>query len=52
MINFDDYTDDNKTEHNLKCTYIPDSSYRILIIGCSGSGKLMNYKFNKQSARY
>ena len=39
MINFDDYTDDNKTEHNLKWPYIPDHPYRILIIRGSGSGK-------------
>ena len=24
MINFDDYTNENKTKHNLKCPYIPD----------------------------
>ena len=39
MINFDDYTNVNKTEHNLKRPYIPDHPYRILIIGDSGSGK-------------
>ena len=39
MINFDDYTSGNKPEHNLKWPYIPDHSYRILIIGGSGSGK-------------
>ena len=39
MINFDDYTDENKKEHNLKWPYIPDHPYRILIIGGSGSGK-------------
>ena len=38
MINFDDYANENKTEHNLKWPYIPDHPYRI-IIGCSGSGK-------------
>ena len=26
-------------KHNEKWPYIPDHSYRILIIGCSGSGK-------------
>ena len=26
-------------QHNLKWLYIPDHPYRILIIGCSGSGK-------------
>ena len=24
MINFDNYTNENKTEHNLKWPYIPD----------------------------
>ena len=39
MTNFDDYTNENIIEHNSKCPYIPDHSYRILIIGGSGSGK-------------
>ena len=39
MINFDDYTKENKSEHNLRWPYIPDHPYRILIIGGSGSGK-------------
>ena len=39
MINFDDYTNENKTKHNPKWLYIPDHPYRILIIGGSGSGK-------------
>ena len=39
MINFDDYANENKTEHNLKWPYIPDHPQRILIIGGSGSGK-------------
>ena len=39
MVNFDNYTNENKTEHNLKWPYIPDHSYRILIIGGLGSGK-------------
>ena len=29
MINFDDYTNANKTDHNLKWPYIPDNPYRI-----------------------
>ena len=37
MINFDDYTNENKTEHNLKWPFIPDHPYRILIIEGSGS---------------
>ena len=39
MINFDNYSNENKTEQNLKWPYIPYHSYRILIIGSSGSGK-------------
>ena len=39
MINFDDYTNENKTEHNPKWPYIPDHPYRILIVRGSGSGK-------------
>ena len=39
MINFDDYTNENKFEYNPKWPYIPDHPYRILIIGGSGSGK-------------
>ena len=39
MINFDEYINENKIEHNSKWPYIPDHPYRILIIGGSGSGK-------------
>ena len=39
MINFDDYANENKTEHNLKGPCVPDYPYKILIIGDSGSGK-------------
>ena len=39
MINFDEYTNENKTEHNSECPHIPDHPYRILIVGGSGSGK-------------
>ena len=39
MINFDDYTNENKTEHNPKWPHIEDYPYRILIVGDSGSGK-------------
>ena len=39
MIDFDDYTNENKTQHNSNWPYIPDHPYRILIIGGSGSGK-------------
>ena len=39
MINFDDYVNENKTEHNKNRPYVPDDPYRILIIGGSGSRK-------------
>ena len=39
MINFDEYRNVNKKEHNLNWPYIPDHPYRILIIGGSGTGK-------------
>ena len=39
MINFDNYTNENKIEHNSKWPYIPDHPNRILIVGGSGSGK-------------
>ena len=39
MISFDDYVNENKTKHNKHWPYIPDHSYRILIIGGSGCGK-------------
>ena len=39
MINFDEYTNENLIEHNLKWPYIPDHPYRILIVGGLGSGK-------------
>ena len=39
MINFDEYVNENKTEHNKNWPYIPDHPYRILIIGGSGSEK-------------
>ena len=50
MINFDDCTNENKSEHNSKWPYIPDYSYRILVIGGSGSGKtnaLLNLMYNQ-----
>ena len=52
MINCDDYTNENKTEHNPKWPYILDYPYRMLIIGGSASGKKYIIKFNKQSARH
>ena len=39
MTNFDDYTNENKTDHNLKWSYIPDHPYRTLIMESSWSEK-------------
>ena len=39
MINFDDYANKRKGEHNLKWQYTPDHAYRILIKRGSGSVK-------------
>ena len=38
MINFDDYVNENKTEHNKNWPHTPHHPYRILIIEGSGSG--------------
>ena len=39
IINLDSITNENNKEHNEKWSYIPDHLYRIIIVGCSGSGK-------------
>ena len=39
MINLDSVTIENNKKHNEKWRCIPDHSYRILIIGGTGSGK-------------
>ena len=39
MIKFDEYTNENRINHNPNWLYIPDHPYRILIIGGSWSGK-------------
>ena len=39
MINLDNITNNNNSNHNVKWTHIPDHPHRILIIGGSGSGK-------------
>ena len=39
MINFDDYVNESKTEHNKNWPYVSDNPCRILIIRGSGSGK-------------
>ena len=38
-MNFDEYTNESKTEHNPKWPYIPDHTYRLIIVGGSGQGK-------------
>ena len=51
MINFHDYTNENKKKHNSDWPYIPDNPYRILIVGGSGSGKtnaLLNLIYYQQ----
>ena len=51
MINFDEYTNENRIKHNPNWPYIPDHPYRILIIGGSGTGKtnaLLNLINNQQ----
>ena len=45
MINFDDYVNENKTEHNENWPHTPHHPYRILIIECSRSGNT-NALFN------
>ena len=44
-INFDDDTKEKIKQHNPNWPQIPDQSYRILIIGGSGSGRI-NKLFN------
>ena len=39
MINFDDYVNKIKTDHNKTWPHSPDHPYRILIRGGSGSVK-------------
>ena len=39
MINFDNYANENRTEHNENWPHTPDKPYRIFIIGGSGLGK-------------
>ena len=39
MIKIDDYVNEQKTEQNKYWPHYSDHSYRILIVGGSGSGK-------------
>ena len=53
MIKFDDYANENRTEHNKNWPYIPDHPYRILIIGGSGSEKnKFITEFNSKPTRH
>ena len=36
MTNIDDYTNENKSEHNPERPYFKDHPYRILLIGAPG----------------
>ena len=42
MINFDDFTKENIKKHNANWPQIADHPYRILIIGSSGSRKIIS----------
>ena len=51
MVNSDHYTNENKTQYDLRWPYIPDHPYRMLIIDGSWSGKtnaLLNLINNQQ----
>ena len=52
MINFHDFTDENKTGHNLKWPYILDHPYRILIMEVLDQENRCIIEFDKQSPRY
>ena len=43
MINYDDYVNENKTEHSKNRSYIPDHPYRILIIEAEDLEKQIYY---------
>ena len=50
MINFDDYVNENKTEHNKNWPYTLDHPYRILII--RGQKNKCIIKLNRKPTRY
>ena len=53
MINFDDYVNENKTEHDKNWPYIPDHPWRILIIGGTRSEEnKCIIEFNRKSTRH
>ena len=43
MINFDDYSNENRRKHNPNWPYIPDHSYRILIVGGQDLERQVHY---------
>ena len=45
FINFDDIVNEEKIQHNQDWPYTPDTPFRLLIVGSSGSGKT-NALFN------
>ena len=53
MINFDEYVNENKTEHNKNWPNSPDHPYRILIIRGPGSEKnKCIIKLNRKPTRH
>ena len=42
MFKLNDITNENNEDHNRNFPYIPDHPYKMLIIGGSGSRKLMH----------
>ena len=52
MINFDDVVKENIGEDNPNWQQFPDHPYRMLIIGGSGSGKMVSLFNSKSSIRY
>ena len=43
MINFDEYTNENRINHNPNWPYIPDHPYRILIVGGQDLERQVHY---------
>ena len=52
MINFDDYANENRTEHNRNWPYIPDHPCRMLIMGAQGLENKFIIKFNRKPIRH
>lgn len=48
LNNLESITNENQTEHNPNCPFVPDHPFRILIVGSSGSGKT-NTSINLQT---